>query len=263
MSIVFLTALSGVIVYGLFWKSFGKNKAETSRSSVRKYHRSIGVVVSVFLLAWSGSGMFHLWSGTNLGDAAKVGFANSFKTDNFKFSLTGILKTEPQTVSASVIGLDKEMYFRVVKTDQTISYYNTKSGEVLVNGEVEYAKFLASKFSGNQTITEVTPITNFNVEYGFVNKRLPVMKVQSAENGNERVYVDTQSGKLAMKASNNNSTIENFTFDYLHKGHWLDWAGKNVRDVVLMLLALGNSIVAALGIWLFVGLKRRDSRIVP
>jgi PepSY-associated TM region len=256
MSLVFLTSLSGLIVYGLFWRSYGKNKVETSRSLLRKYHRSIGVVVSVFLLAWSSSGMFHLWTKADLSQDAKVAYTSTYKVERIKFSLTEIIKNQTETVSISLIGFGDKMFYRILKTDQSVSYFNAESGEILENGDVEYAKFLAEKFSGNKAIIEVKPITKFEGEYGFILKRLPVMKVQYQENSNERVYVDTSNGKLALKIHDGIAQWENLTFDYLHKGHWLDWAGKNIRDVFLMLMALGNSIVAALGIWLFVGLKR-------
>lgn len=259
MSLVSFTALSGLIVYGLFWRSYGKNKFETSRSLLRKYHRSIGVIVSVFLLAWSSSGMFHLWAKANLGKDAKISYASTYKAERIKISLTEIIKNQAETVSISLVGFNDKMSYRTLKTDQSILYFNAESGEILENGEVEYAKFLAEKFSGNKQIIDVTPITKFGGEYGFILKRLPAMKIQYAENSNERVYVDTSSGKLALKINDGIAQWEDLTFDYLHKGHFLDWTGKYIRDLFLMLIALGNSIVAALGIWLFIGLKRTKS----
>jgi uncharacterized iron-regulated membrane protein len=257
MLLVFLTALSGLIVYGLFWRSYGKNKVETERSLLRKYHRSIGVIVSVFLLAWSSSGMFHLWAKTDLSQDAKVLFSSTYKAERINISLPEIIRNQPETISTSLVGFGDKMFYRTLKTDQSVSYFNTESGEKLENGDVEYAKFLAEKFSGNKEPVEVKPITKFAGEYGFILKRLPVMKIQYAENSNERVYVDTSSGKLALKINDGIAQWEDLTFDYLHKGHFLNWAGKTIRDVFLMLVALGNSIVAALGICLFIGLKRK------
>jgi hypothetical protein len=171
--------------------------------------------------------------------------------------LPEIIRNQPETISTSLVGFGDKMFYRTLKTDQSVSYFNTESGEKLENGDVEYAKFLAEKFSGNKEPVEVKPITKFAGEYGFILKRLPVMKIQYAENSNERVYVDTSSGKLALKINDGIAQWEDLTFDYLHKGHFLNWAGKTIRDVFLMLVALGNSIVAALGICLFIGLKRK------
>lgn len=252
MLTVFLTALSGLIVYGLFWKVFGKQKRQTSRSFLRKYHRGIGIFVAVFLLAWSGSGTFHLLSKQNLGDSAKVSFSVSFRTDNLNYSLNNILQNETPVISASLIGLEKEMFYRIVKADRSILYFNARTAEKLKNGETEYAKYLAHKFSGFDNPLSVQTVTNFDGEYGFISKRLPVVKVQYAENSNERFYVETATGKLALRIKDGKSALEDYTFDYLHKGRWLDFAGRYVRDSFLMLMAFGNAIVAFLGLILFI-----------
>jgi hypothetical protein len=262
MSAVFLTALSGLIVYGLFWRVWGKQKAETSRSVVRKYHRSIGVVVSVFLLAWSGSGMFHLWAKPNLSETAKVSYASSFQAEKLAFEPARVFSLEPAAVGVSLVGFANRSYYRVLKKDQSVAYYNAATGEKLENGESQYAGFLAEKFSGRKNPVSMTPVTKFGGEYGFLLKRLPVMKAQYADNGNERFYVDPSSGKLALKINDGVAQIEDFTFDYFHKGHWLDWAGKYVRDVFLMLMAAGNATVAGLGLWLFAGLRRKQPELV-
>lgn len=260
MSLVALTALSGLIVYGLFWRTYGKNKVETQRSRLRKYHRSLGLVVSAFMVAWSASGIFHLWAKADLAQDAKIGFLSNYKTDKLVFPLKEVLRNESDTVSVSIVGFDERMFYRLLKTDQSTTYFDTETGEKLENGEIEYAKFLAEKFSSRKNPISVEPITSFSGEYGFILKRLPVVKVQYAENFNERVYVDTANGKLALKINDGMQKWENFSFDYLHKGHYLDWAGRYIRDIFLMLMALGNTIVASLGIWLFVGFNKRSLR---
>jgi uncharacterized iron-regulated membrane protein len=257
MLLVALTAVSGLIVYTMFWRSYCKAKAVTNRSLVRKYHRVGGALVSVFLLAWSASGLFHLWAKANRRDTAKTQIAASFTTERFDFSLTEILKNEPQTTAVSLIGLDARMFYRIARSNHTIGYFDVQTGAELPNGEARYASYLAAQFSGLSEPISIQPLTKFTGEYGFLQKRLPVVKVQFAENSNERVYVDTASATLAMRARDGIAQIEDVSFDYLHKGHWLDWAGKYVRDAVLMMIALGNSLVALLGIRLFVGFKRK------
>ncbi|MFX5705773.1 hypothetical protein ABTE52_22565, partial [Acinetobacter baumannii] len=67
---------------------------------------------------------------------------------------------------------------KMVSPPSTI-YLHTNSYQPLVNGERKYASYLASLFSKNpqKDTTSVVLITSFDAEYGFVNKRLPVWKV--------------------------------------------------------------------------------------
>lgn len=253
MLLVALTSLSGLLVYGLFWCSYGNGKAgaETARARLRRWHRGSGAVVSVFLLSWSASGTLHLWASADLDADANIGLSNIFQAASLKFSPSELLDNPAPVVSASLVGFDKKILYRALHLDNTVSYYDAASGEKLVDGEKKYAEFLAARFSGLKNPVSVEPVTRFEGEYGFIQKRLPVMKVRYSQNGNERVYVDTASGKLAMRARDDLAQLEDWSFSYLHKGHWLDWAGKYVRDALLMLIALLNSLVAALGIWLF------------
>jgi hypothetical protein len=43
---------------------------------------------------------------------------------------------------------------------------------------------------------------------------------------------------------------EGFSFAYLHKGHWFDFLGKDVRDAVLALFALLIFVIGCTGITL-------------
>jgi predicted phosphohydrolase len=63
-------------------------------------------------------------------------------------------------------------------------------------------------------------------------------------------YMGTSSGVLSAKIKNSDR-IEEWVFGYLHKFHWLDFAGKNVRGIALILFGLGNVAVAGLGFTLF------------
>lgn len=116
---------------------------------------------------------------------------------------------------------------------------------------MQYARFMAEKFSKNEDIVSVTPITEFKGEYGFINKRLPVYKVQYKANDNERWYVEPSTGELAAKINDTNLR-EGLSFAMLHKFHFVDDIGKTTRDVLTVIAALGNLAVALIGIVLLV-----------
>ncbi len=103
-------------------------------------------------------------------------------------------------------------------------------------------------------LEETTFITKFKGEYGFVNKRLPVYKVQYDLPNNERIYVETSTGKLGAKIENK-LAVSGFLFAYLHKYHFLDFAGKTTRDIATVFFAFGNFVVALLGLILLLRKK--------
>lgn len=51
---------------------------------------------------------------------------------------------------------------------------------------------------------------------------------------------------------------EGWSFFYLHKFNWPDFAGKNVRDFVMAVFGYGHFAVAVPGLWMF---TRRYTRM--
>jgi hypothetical protein len=90
-------------------------------------------------------------------------------------------------------------------------------------------------------------ITKFAGEYGFVNKRLPVVKLAFDGPGHPALYVEPASGKLAALVTDGDRR-EGLSFAVLHKFFLMDWAGKNVRDFVAIFSALGVLVVTLYGL---------------
>jgi hypothetical protein len=146
-------------------------------------------------------------------------------------------------------------------------YVRASDGEVLPEASRSHAISLAGQYSRlpSEQITDVTLVTKFEGEYGFFNKRLPVWRVDYHTPEHLSYYVETSSGALAAVV-NDAARTEGWVFSYLHKFHWLDFAGKDVRDFIMGLFGLGNLIVAVLGLWMFTrrytkrANKQRESR---
>jgi hypothetical protein len=98
-------------------------------------------------------------------------------------------------------------------------------------------------------------ITKFAGEYGFVNKRLPVMKLAFATPEHTALYVEPASGRLAALVTDGDRR-EGLSFAVLHKFFLMDWAGKNVRDAVAIFSALGVLSVTLLGFALLLRTRR-------
>jgi uncharacterized iron-regulated membrane protein len=129
----------------------------------------------------------------------------------------------------------------------------------LHDGEKTYASYLAGMFSKNNgsDIRSITAITRFEGEYGFVNKRLPVWKVQYELNDRERYYIETATGKLAVRIQDRD-LYEGYSFALLHKHHFMDFAGKTGRDISTMFWAMAVVVMIGFGIVLY--LKTRSNR---
>jgi hypothetical protein len=100
-------------------------------------------------------------------------------------------------------------------------------------------------------IAETTPIDHFEGEYGFVNKRLPVVKVAFHTPQHTTLYVETSTGRLATRVDDIDR-YEGLSFAFLHKFHAVDSLGKNLRDIITMLAAAGVLAVSLLGLQLFI-----------
>ncbi|RCS59436.1 PepSY domain-containing protein [Parvibium lacunae] len=121
------------------------------------------------------------------------------------------------------------------------------SGEVQADGAQGVAKALAIKASGftAEQIKEASWITKFAGEYGFINKRLPVVKVAFDAPDNPRYYIEPATATVAA-AVNDLDALEGKSFAYLHKWHFTD-DGKDLRDFLLALFAFMNVVIAIVG----------------
>jgi hypothetical protein len=133
-----------------------------------------------------------------------------------------------------------------------ISYINTSNFELLKDGDQKYAHYLANTFSGNseKEVIADSLIVKFEGEYGFVNKRLPVWKVAYAKNLNERYYVETTSGKLSVSVNDHDYNAA-MIFNFLHKHHFMDFAGKQWRDFSTMFWAMAQIMLVVVGFMLY------------
>jgi hypothetical protein len=63
-------------------------------------------------------------------------------------------------------------------------------------------------------------------------------------------FIETASSRLAAHVSNGDR-IEGYSFAIFHKFLFLDWAGKDVRDLFTIFSALGVLIVSLFGLAVF------------
>jgi hypothetical protein len=92
-------------------------------------------------------------------------------------------------------------------------------------------------------------VTGFTAEYGFVQKRLPVYQLQFDTPDHIAIYIDPIDAVVSSVVTDL-ARVEGYSFAYIHKAMWLDGLGKDARDGILGLQALGVFVMACLGLLL-------------
>jgi hypothetical protein len=257
VSTMFLALLSGLTVYGLFWKNFKtiaekrKAKGAEDKRLVHRYHRQIGLIISFILFMFITSGAFHIIIQLRNGKTVKPDYAQLINRN--ELSLSNLQLTLPDS-TISHIALAKfnnHVYYQVTNNKKRILYFDAATVTELQDGDTQFAAFLSDYYGDGATSAQptVTRIGQFDNEYGFINKRLPVQKV-SYTNGENR-YIETTTSKLATRVAGIDRA-EGLSFIFLHKFFWMTWAGKDIRDIVSMLAALTILVVSLLGLTAFI-----------
>lgn len=272
--LMFMTICTSVIGIYIFFNTTTKKVVGNKVLSARKNHRWTSIVFSLFTLMFSFSGAFHAWENTKPDHRYDyfVELKNPSDSINLDVSNLASIIHKPIT-NVGIVKIDSSYYWQVyVKSSgnknhssgtkdlmksmqvskKEILYVSVTNTSLLKNGDEMYAKYLASVFSGNsvESNTKMNLITKFEGEYGFVNKRLPIWKVSYDLHHNERYYVETSSGRLSVRVDDLD-VIEGYSFSFLHKHHFMDFAGKTWRDFSTMFWATGQIAVICVGLILW------------
>ena len=245
---------------------------------VNRWHRWSGLVVALVLLMFASSGGLHL---------VKMSIKDLDKPMRMEpgFSLAGlsvfpshqIRQFSPVIKDVSLSGLDNELFYRVERAkdvaagsahdhhqhhsdtshDQkpdshTVQYMDAVTGKLSTLTDHERAKHIALELSGFQrdVIKETRNIPHFDGEYGFVNKFLPVVRIDFDTESNDSIYIHTASATLASHITTTDR-LEGWIFAYLHKWHFMESLGHDIRDSIMALFAFMISITTLLGMILF------------
>lgn len=269
-SLAFITSVMGIYIFCIT-----KTKKPNGHSllKARRNHRYTAVAGALFTLLWSFSGGYHAFTKftTDKRDAYYV--SNRFSSNlNFDFSRLQSIVQEPIS-NINLVQMDNATWWRVttlpahdqhtdhrstggMKNTETpmplVVFVPTGNFSVLPKGEEKYAAYLAGLFSNNAaaTIQSVTPVTKFNDEYNFTDKRLPVWKVSYAGDHHERYYIETGTGKLSVRVDDTGLT-EGYSFSLLHKHHFMDWGGKTARDISTLFWAAMQVVMIVVGLILW------------
>jgi hypothetical protein len=269
LGIALFSAVSGVTLY---FRRCRHSRERLVHQPVRRWHRRLGSLVALTTLTFAGSGMFHLvmsyrqqaapvpqtqpmiqatalsiqgWQQLVGQPAQRVDLVQS------PAGLQWLLRNELPRARVAIMA-HADHHPPSPDTPAAAALLPAGNDNDLPSDLLSLAQSQATQYEKlpAHTVVQTELITQFGGEYGFIFKRLPVAKVQFAAPGNPRYYIEPATGVLAAEIHDIDAT-EGKSFAYLHKWTWLD-ANKEVRDILMMLFALGNVLVALLGVWLFV-----------
>lgn len=146
--------------------------------------------------------------------------------------------------------------------------HDTRTGAMLEDGALGWAAQLAQTYAASwQAGTDRTPqlasrtwVTRFDEEYGFINKRLPVVRVTLQNDPQHtRYFIEPATGTLAARIDDLDM-LEGRCFAWLHKWRFTE-AGKDIRDLLQVLVVLTTIGVALAGLTLFIRRQRGSSQV--
>jgi len=267
MLLALATTIMGLYI---FFKTKSKHVLGSTLSRARRNHRYTSVAISIFTVMFTFSGAIHAFEKVRVPEGNSKLITGRFFTDSIVLDwqqlkqvvvkpisnvqlvqIEGVNYWQVFTASAKPTKPQRKdaMKDKVVPTPNAV-YVHTNTYQILPQGELVYAKYLAKYYSMQPVdkITGVDTITKFAGEYGFINKRLPVFKVKYAHNNAERYYVETSTGALAA-IINDIDLVDGYSFSILHKHHFLDAGGKALRDFSTMFWAAAQVAMVAIGLW--------------
>ena len=263
--LAFCTVSLGVY---LFFSTRAAKAKNNPLVRTRRYHRYTAIVASLFTLFWSFSGGYHALTKLITAEDRVGPVPANFAAAGAGFDYSRIQAAVVQPITnLSLARIDGTIYWRVslqsAKPDgrkdlmkdgkalfAPVAYVRAADYSVLPDGDRRYAAALAGMFSGRSGAGSVSPVTAFNDEYNFTDKRLPVWRVSYPGAGDPRYYVETSSGQLAA-FMNDALYAEGYSFSVFHKHHFMDWAGKTVRDGSTMFWAVIQVLMVTIGLILY------------
>jgi len=241
-------AISGLMVYLVMWRKFGRGKAASSpRGRLRMLHRSLGLTVSFALLIFSFSAFFHAIVQVEKQDVTRMRPAAIFAASDLDQHLSNLLTQTGLTDEirdVSLIFLDSQSHYIVSRKPEERQHFepvviHAGSGTIVPEGDTHFVAQLAETYFGPSTNsqTNVSRLTSFQADYSPFYRRLPVARVARA-NGLQ-AFIDPTDGAVALSLTTLGGW-EQLSFSFLHKWHFLNQMGlsRQLRDAIMVITVM-------------------------
>lgn len=270
MSLLIIIGVTGMTLYALGWRA-------RNRVPLRGWHRGIGLSVSFATLMFGVSGALHILEKLRTIEPSAEIPKQVISLAMLNIAPDRILAASSLPVTAVNLGMidgvpawrlshhvseqgstlmnqhdhgahtQKNIAHATDQVSWPASWVRAADAAIIKEGEARRARELAGLMRLDvAVISAVNPVIRFSHDYDFINKRLPVVRVDLNDEYQSRYFIDAANGKLISHADNR-FNFEEWTFRNLHKWHFADGLGLNGRDTLIALFVSGNFITVGLG----------------
>lgn len=235
-------------------------KTKTARWSYSK-HQWLGLIGGISLLVWGLSGLTHI---------AMVLFGPQQAAFMPPAATVALEGARPIAETLARQGIAEAVAVKTVPapgggvlwqvTDEGRAerrYFRPADGREIPDGDLAQAEFLARHYlATDRVITAARLQTEFDADYPWVNRLLPVWKLEFAGDDGLTAYVHTETSSLAA-VNNNAKEVQQAVFRALHTWEWVP-QGMDWLRVVVIALMVGSLLALGLtGIAMLVSVRRR------
>jgi len=216
-----------------------------------QWHRKLSYVFAVPLVLWALSGVLHPM------------MANWFKPEvakRFIISKPIVLPDDTMPVSEICQGIDRVQMIKLLKInhvptllvitpDQEYYFRDVVTGEDVKGAENLYAEQLARDFLDDQesSLVKITRIDDFDSSYSYINRFLPVYRVELDRSDGMQVVVDLRNGKLATY-DHGFRRVATKLFSWFHTWSFLGERDSMLRIIVVSVMSFFALVISVTGL---------------
>lgn len=221
------------------------------------WHKRLALLACLGIFSWAGSGMLHPLMGylqprpQTMATPQQVLPLDNLRSPAQVLGAAGVAQVQ----GLRLLVLAGEPYYQArLASELQPRYWHARSGQA-VELAGAHAESLARHYLGrDEPLAYAGSIERFTSEYAFINRLLPVARVDTQRDDQLRLYVDLFHDRLGTLVDERKAWFSAF-FQTMHSFRWLDAAGP-LRPV-LMLVLLASIISATLfGVALFIARRR-------
>lgn len=221
------------------------------------WHKRLALLACLGIFSWAGSGMLHPLMGylqprpQTMATPQQVLPLDHLRSPAQVLGAAGV----KQVQGLRLLVLAGEPYYQArLAGELQPRYWHARSGQA-VELAAAHAESLARHYLGrDEPLAYAGSIERFTSEYAFINRLLPVARVDTQRDNQLRLYVDLFHDRLGTLVDERKAWFSAF-FQTMHSFRWLDAAGP-LRPV-LMLVLLASIVSATLfGVALFIARRR-------
>ncbi|MFG0721823.1 hypothetical protein ACF8PU_09140 [Pseudomonas sp. GLN_6] len=221
------------------------------------WHKRLALLACLGIFSWAGSGMLHPLMGylqprpQIMATPQQVLPLDNLRSPAQVLGAAGVAQVQ----GLRLLVLAGEPYYQArLAGELQPRYWHARSGQA-VELAGAHAESLARHYLGrDEPLAYAGSIERFTSEYAFINRLLPVARVDTQRDNQLRLYVDLFHDRLGTLVDERKAWFSAF-FQTMHSFRWLDAAGP-LRPV-LMLVLLASIVSATLfGVALFIARRR-------